>query len=93
MLFLWLQGYCLKQTNVGLFGHFEVRDVIEDVANEQVIFIISLSLRFSGQRRDKHFEEHELDVRDGAVQLVGRVEDAQDEEHFVFGTLLLKLLL
>ena len=93
MLFLWLQGYCLKQTDVGLFRHFEVLQVMEDVANEQVILVIFPSLRFSGQWRDEHLEENEFDVRDGAVQFVGRVEDAQDEENLVFSTLLLKLLL
>ena len=66
---------------------------MEYIPNQQVILVFILSLFQGGKWRDKHFEENLFDIRNSVVQLVCKVEQAQNEQLLVFSVQLLKFLL
>lgn len=84
VLLLWVESHRLEKTDINLFGHFEAFEAIEQVACQQFVMILVLSFTLGGDWRDKHPEKDHLNVRDGFIQFVSRVDHAEDEQLLIF---------
>lgn len=92
MLLLGLQSHRLQQTFVGLLRHVHIL-FMEEVAGQKLVAIAILSLSLGRDGRDEHLVEQKFNVGNDIVQLVGRVEHAENKKFLITWSKSLKELL